>query len=89
MKLVAAYLLAQLGGNASPSAKDVQKILSSVGVECDQDRLKVLISELKDKSVEEVWLSQAWRLCSGIWSVVDAVDVVWCWIVLGCLGWGG
>lgn len=29
MKVVAAYLLANLGGNASPSADDIKKILSS------------------------------------------------------------
>ena len=29
MKVIAAYLLAQLGGNASPSAADISKILSS------------------------------------------------------------
>jgi ribosomal protein L12E/L44/L45/RPP1/RPP2 len=27
MKYVAAYLLANIGGNASPSAKDIEKIL--------------------------------------------------------------
>ena len=29
MKIVAAYLLAVLGGNANPSASDLKKILSS------------------------------------------------------------
>jgi hypothetical protein len=29
MKIVAAYLLAHLGGNASPAAADINKILSS------------------------------------------------------------
>jgi hypothetical protein len=29
MKVIAAYLLAQLGGNASPGAADISKILSS------------------------------------------------------------
>ncbi len=29
MKVVAAYLLAHLGGNANPSAADISKILSS------------------------------------------------------------
>jgi large subunit ribosomal protein LP2 len=29
MKVVAAYLLALLGGNASPSAKDIESILGS------------------------------------------------------------
>eukprot|EP00300_Choanocystis_sp_HF-7_P015429 c19051_g1_i1.p1 GENE.c19051_g1_i1~~c19051_g1_i1.p1 ORF type:complete len:112 (+),score=29.24 c19051_g1_i1:64-399(+) len=54
MKHVAAYLLAVLGGNESPSAKDVQEILSSVGIEAESDRLNKLVSELKGKNVHEV-----------------------------------
>lgn len=40
MKYLAAYLLAQLGGHASPSAKDITAILSSVGIETDAAQLK-------------------------------------------------
>ncbi len=40
MRHVAAYLLLALGGNADPSAKDVQELLSSVGIEADQTNLK-------------------------------------------------
>lgn len=40
MRYVAAYLLANLGGNASPSAADIEKILSSVGIEADKEKLK-------------------------------------------------
>lgn len=39
MRYVASYLLAALGGNTSPSAKDIKKILDSVGIEADDDRL--------------------------------------------------
>jgi len=39
MRYVAAYLLAALGGNASPSAKDIKAILGSVGIEADDQRL--------------------------------------------------
>lgn len=39
MRYVAAYLLAVLGGNASPSAKDIKTILGSVGIEADDERL--------------------------------------------------
>lgn len=39
MRYVAAYLLAVLGGNTSPSAKDVKAILGSVGIEADDERL--------------------------------------------------
>lgn len=39
MRYVAAYLLATLGGKANPSADDVRKILESIGLEVDDDRL--------------------------------------------------
>ena len=54
MKHLAAYLLLGLGGNASPSAADVKTLLESVGIEADNDRLDKLISELEDKSIDEV-----------------------------------
>ena len=45
MRYVAAYLLASLGGNASPSEADISAILSSVGIESDATKLsKVLFS---------------------------------------------
>ncbi|XP_015993892.1 60S acidic ribosomal protein P2 isoform X2 [Rousettus aegyptiacus] len=54
MRYVASYLLAALGGNASPSAKDIKKILDSVGIEADDDRLNKVISELNGKNIEDV-----------------------------------
>lgn len=39
MRYVAAYLLAALGGNDSPSKADVTNILESVGLDIDDDRL--------------------------------------------------
>lgn len=54
MRYVSAYLLAVLGGNASPSNADLQKILTSVGIEVDEDKLSKVIKELKGKSVEEL-----------------------------------
>lgn len=46
MRYVASYLLAALGGNASPSAKDIKKILDSVGIEADDDRLNKVATPL-------------------------------------------
>lgn len=54
MKHLAAYLLLQLGGNSSPSAKDIKAVLSSVGIEADDDRLSTLLSELKGKDINTV-----------------------------------
>ncbi len=40
MRYVAAYLLCALGGNDSPSAADIEKILGSVGVDAEADQIK-------------------------------------------------
>merc|ERR1711913_254935 len=53
MRYVAAYCLAALGG-ATPSAKDIEKILSSVGVDCDADKAGKVISELSGKDLQAV-----------------------------------
>jgi large subunit ribosomal protein LP2 len=55
MKHLAAYLLLTIGGNSSPSEADVKKVLESVGIEADDERLSTLISELKGKDLQEVW----------------------------------
>uniref|UniRef100_U5EYL9 Large ribosomal subunit protein P2 n=1 Tax=Corethrella appendiculata TaxID=1370023 RepID=U5EYL9_9DIPT len=54
MRYVAAYLLAVLGGNASPSNADIEKILSSVGIEVDSARVTKVVNELKGKSIEDL-----------------------------------
>ncbi|XP_015667496.2 60S acidic ribosomal protein P2 [Protobothrops mucrosquamatus] len=54
MRYVAAYLLAVLGGNDSPSSKDLKKILDSVGIETDDERVTKVISELNGKNIEDV-----------------------------------
>merc|ERR1712215_99065 len=53
MRYVAAYCLAALGG-ATPSAKDIEKILSSVGVDCDADLAGKVVSELEGKDLQAV-----------------------------------
>ncbi|XP_024378699.1 large ribosomal subunit protein P2y [Physcomitrium patens] len=54
MKVVAAYLLALLGGNSSPSAKDIEAILGAVGAEADPSRVSLLLKELEGKDILEV-----------------------------------
>ena len=57
MRVIAAYLLAVLGGKASPSLSDIEKILSSVGIELDDDakeRAEALIAELDGKDIDQV-----------------------------------
>lgn len=54
MKHMAAYLLLGLGGNTSPSAEDIKGVLSSVGIEADDERLNTLLKELEGKDISEV-----------------------------------
>ncbi|XP_029287889.1 60S acidic ribosomal protein P2 [Cottoperca gobio] len=64
MRYVAAYLLAVLGGNTSPSAKDIKAILGSVGIEADDERLNKVIRELNGKDLNEVMNSGLSKLTS-------------------------
>lgn len=52
MRYVAAYLLAALGGNDHPTAENIEKILSSVGIEAEADKLSKVIAELKGKNLQ-------------------------------------
>ncbi|KAI9464196.1 ribosomal protein 60S [Boletus coccyginus] len=64
MRHLAAYLLLQIGGNASPSAEDVRKVLDSVGIEADDDRLEKLISELEGKDTNALIVEGSAKLSS-------------------------
>uniref|UniRef100_A0A2K5EAG9 Large ribosomal subunit protein P2 n=1 Tax=Aotus nancymaae TaxID=37293 RepID=A0A2K5EAG9_AOTNA len=64
MPSVASYLLAALGGNPSPSTKDIKKILGSVGIEADDNRLNKVISELNRRNIEDVIAQGIGKLAS-------------------------
>ncbi|KAK2371951.1 60S acidic ribosomal protein family [Trifolium repens] len=64
MKIIAAYLLAVLGGNASPSAADIKNILASVGVEGEDSNIELLLSEVKGKDFAELIASGREKLAS-------------------------
>ncbi|KAF8317116.1 hypothetical protein DL93DRAFT_2077271 [Clavulina sp. PMI_390] len=64
MKYIAAYLLLQLGGKASPSAADITKLLGTVGIDADSDRLGKLMSELEGKSIDELIAEGSTKLSS-------------------------
>ena len=57
-------LQAVLGGNSSPSADDINKILSSVGIEADSERVDALLKELEGKDITEVIASGVSKLAS-------------------------
>lgn len=54
MKVVAAYLLAKLGGNENPSVADLKKVFESVGAEIDQEKIDLFFSLIKDHDVTEL-----------------------------------
>merc|ERR1719443_2338990 len=54
MKHLAAYALLVLGGNESPTAADVTKLLKDAGVEADKDSVKTLISKLDGQNLPEL-----------------------------------
>ncbi|XP_058799463.1 large ribosomal subunit protein P2 [Phymastichus coffea] len=64
MRYVAAYLLALLGNKENPSNTDLEKILSSVGIEVDGEKLKKVISQLNGKNVEELIVQGKEKLAS-------------------------
>jgi large subunit ribosomal protein LP2 len=64
MRHVAAYLLLQTGGNASPSAEDIKKLLATVGIEADDERLTKLIAELDGKNVADLITEGSSKLAS-------------------------
>ncbi|VDK38286.1 unnamed protein product [Taenia asiatica] len=54
MRYLAAYLLAQLGGTGRPQESDIKNILSSVGIECEQERAKLVIDQLHGKNMHDL-----------------------------------
>jgi large subunit ribosomal protein LP2 len=52
MRIIAAYLLAVLGGKDQPTSGDITKILESVGIKADAAQVDKLINELKGKDLD-------------------------------------
>jgi len=66
MKHLAAYLLLGLAGNTSPSADDIKEVLSSVGIEAEEERLTLLLKELDGKDMNEVCHNICRRKCASL-----------------------
>ncbi|KAL2933723.1 60S acidic ribosomal protein P2B [Bienertia sinuspersici] len=64
MKIVAAYLLACLSGNTAPSAKDLKSIFSSVGIEADDERIELFMSQVSGKDITELVAAGREKLAS-------------------------
>ncbi|CAH2045056.1 unnamed protein product [Thlaspi arvense] len=54
MKVIAAFLLAKLGGNENPAKADLKNIFESVGAEFDEEKTDLLFSLVKDHDVTEL-----------------------------------
>jgi len=52
MRYVSAYMLAVLGGAAQPTKEQVKQIIASVGVDVDEEKLAIVMSQLEGKDVE-------------------------------------
>jgi ribosomal protein L12E/L44/L45/RPP1/RPP2 len=74
MRYVAAYLLAALGGKENPAAADIEKILSSVGIEVDKEKLTKVINELKGKNIAE--LMEKGETLSTAFSTPDFISMM-------------
>ncbi|CAG0888644.1 unnamed protein product [Cyprideis torosa] len=64
MRYVAAYMLAALGGKSEPSKDDITKILSSVGISVDDEKLKIVLDNFKGKRVADVVAEGQGKLAS-------------------------
>ncbi|XP_060229634.1 large ribosomal subunit protein P2-like [Meriones unguiculatus] len=64
MCYIASDLLAALVGNSSPSAKNIKRMVDSVGIEADDDQLNKVISELNGKDIDDVVAQGVGKLAS-------------------------
>merc|ERR550519_2829459 len=63
MRYVAAALLCSMG-EQEVTAANVAKVLSSVGVEADKEKLKLVVAACKGKSLDELMAAGAGKLAS-------------------------
>ena len=54
MKYIAAYLLAQIGGDATPGKDKIKAILESVGITVDEAAIDELLKKFEGKNVDEL-----------------------------------
>ena len=64
MKYIAAYALLVLGGNASPKAADVEKVLKEAGIKSEAEHVERLIAALAGKTFHELVASGNLKLAS-------------------------
>jgi len=68
MRIIAAYLLAVLGGNPNPDASLIKKILDAANVSYEESRIEQLCKELHGKTIDEI-LNEGKSKLSSVGSV--------------------
>lgn len=78
MKLIAAYVLLVVGGNATPSKDDVTALITSVGGEVDDEKLNALFGDLEGKDIHELLAKGEADLksCVGVSSAAGTSNVL-------------
>ena len=64
LRLMYARKQCALGGKENPSADDITKLMGSVGVEADSDKLKKFLAEMDGKNLAEVLAAGKEKLAS-------------------------
>jgi large subunit ribosomal protein LP2 len=54
MKVISAYMLCVLGGNSTPGADDIKKVLSAVDVTADDASIDLFLSKMEGKVLADV-----------------------------------
>jgi ribosomal protein L12E/L44/L45/RPP1/RPP2 len=55
MQEAAAYILLVLGGNSTPSADDVKKVITATGAEANDESIATLVGDMEEKSVNDLF----------------------------------
>ncbi|MDP2434907.1 MAG: 60S acidic ribosomal protein P2 [archaeon] len=65
MKIIAAYILAVLGGNAAPTAASINQILESVGASAEADAVTAFLGEVDGKDIWSLISTGSAKLASA------------------------
>ena len=67
MKYLGAYLMAVIGGNASPTEADIKAILEAGGIDFDDKMIKLVIKKMDGKTAHEMIAagSKKFTACGG------------------------
>ena len=73
MKHIAAFALLVLGGNANPTAADVEKVLKDAGAKADSVKVASMIKAFEGKDFNELVASGLSKMASSVTSPTPSV----------------